>query len=61
MVEDALIETMDLYIREGHENEVQLASLCKDLIQLTGHLPIVREYINMKAARALDPEVKAWP
>ena len=61
MVEDSLIEALDIYIEQGHENERQLAQLAKDLIHLTGDQDIVKRYINMKAAKALDPEVQAWP
>lgn len=60
MVEQCLIDALDDYIASGNETVRQLAQLAKDLIQLTGDQPIVRDYINMKAALALDEESSAW-
>lgn len=50
---------MTMYITQGHRNEKQLAQMCKDLIEMTGDQPAVKQYIDQKAVAALD-EASPW-
>jgi len=59
MAENILIEALDQYIEDGHQNERQLANLAKDLIQLAGDDPRVIAYLNMKTGSVMNEE-SAW-
>ena len=59
MVEEALTESLGLYIKNGSRNERQLAQLAKDLIDLAGDDPRIVQYLNMKAGAVMEDE-RAW-
>jgi hypothetical protein len=54
MVQPVLIQALQMYVAKGTENERQLAQLSIDLVQLAGDHPLIEQYINQKAAKALD-------
>ena len=59
MCEPGLREALAEYINNGHENEKQLSQLVLDLLDLCGDQPVVVQYINIKAAEAME-ETSPW-
>lgn len=59
IVEEALTESLGLYIRKGTRNERQLANLAKDLIDLAGDDPRIIRYLNLKAGAIME-DGRAW-
>lgn len=54
MAEPMLINSLDMIITAGTENERQLATMCRELIRIAGDTPAVKKYIDAEAVRVLN-------